>query len=205
MDGRKVAEVHYGILVALTLSGCGHRERISPGEITATREAFEAALIAEFDLANQFDKSTAELRTEDRLDEVSRTLTCRSRNQHLEHLDSLLGSAKFERAFDGKPGRCWTWGRTQDGHSFLASRGWAQVQLPHTYHVIRDVVRVCVELTPVGDTCRTTYHSFAVRLLQAQLDDGYVRLNTPDLANDLGKETIKASRDGIEHWVAKDH
>lgn len=204
MDGRNGPRIHYGLLAALTLWGCVGREAASASEFTKTPEEFEDALVAAFDLENKFDRSTSELRTEDKLDDVSKKLECRLRNTHLEHVGSILKDAGFERAFDGQSGPCATWGRSLSRETFLSSRAWAKDKLPLAFHVIRDVVRVCVELRPEDRKCVTTYHPYAVRLLQSKPDGDYVRLQSPELANDLGSKLVAATHEGIQHWFAKD-
>lgn len=176
-------------------------------EFTQSEEDFEKAVRADFALENHFDSSTSRLRDDDRVDDVTRKIDCRSRSEHLEHLDSVLGAAHFTRAFDGRPGACWTWGRNQNRTSFLATRSWAGDGLPAALYIIRDVVRVCVELRPVGfaNECVTTYRSFAVRLLQAEPTSEYVRLESPALANDLGTDLVRMSTEGMNHWGAADH
>lgn len=204
MDGRNGPRFHHGLLAALTLWGCGAREAASPSEFTTTAEEFENSLSAEFHLENKFDRSTSELRTEDRLDDISKKLDCRLRRSHLQHVGSLLEDVGFDRAFDGQTGPCFTWGRSQSRTTFLSTRDWAKARLPAAFHVIRDVVRVCVELRPEDSKCVTTYRPYAVRLLQAKPEGDYVRLQSPELANDLGKNLVGATHEGIEYWSAKD-
>lgn len=189
---RSVCHAFAAIVIVLATS-CVH---------PAPTKEFDAAIVDELVLANQFDSSTQHLRLEqDRITEQSAVVSCAGqRSDHLDKISELAARRGFQQSFDGGDGRyCRVWARSLDRAAFVAAYPDEARSLPSGAQYVRDIFRACVDVLPYDVDCYAYYRGAAVRLAQPRQGQLYTRIEG-DLSNALGRECVGLSGDALASY-----